>query len=506
LAFKIPVTIDGQVNHLSFDPTLGSLDSKQVVVAFFEENSKGYREEKHREFFDLLVEVVDGVNKEYRDANLDPSRLIALGKRLKRLKAFEDAAEMFEKAAAILYDAESELLANIDHSRAETEKIRSLYAADMGFAKKEIDNWHPLQGVARETYGNLSSRAFIEKYERSGFPVVFEQPLRSGLEASMGETMGHSYFWSKGNIPWDWDFFVESCGNTTAMIRAGPYDLEGAVPSETFWFGWKIIKVRLHTYIGFIRNKGPNTFYRDHNIPEDWSTYLFDWSLRECKGKNAPLHDFLVPKYFANDYLLKYCKTCFYSGSWPSLFINPPKVNSPLHIDSFGSAFFSIQLKGTKTWRLFSRDDAPKMYPRDEDITKFYVTDSRNTSRIKEQFPLFLSAPFVDVVLRPNEMIYVAAGTPHQVLGDKTEPNLMIGYNYINKQNLDYVLSHVKPKMVRENTVELTKSWHKQVFDVFEKFPASEITAQDVVETEVSYYDLMEKDHQNFPTKNDLPP
>ena len=79
-----------------------------------------------------MVEVVDGVNKEYRDANLDPSRLIALGKRLKRLKAFEDAAEMFEKAAAILYDAESELLANIDHSRAETEKIRSLYAADMG--------------------------------------------------------------------------------------------------------------------------------------------------------------------------------------------------------------------------------------------------------------------------------------------------------------------------------------------------------------------------------------
>ena len=82
----------------------------------------------------------------------------------------------------------------------------------------------------------------------------------------------------------------------------------------------------------------------------------------------------------------------------------------------------------------------------------------------------------------------------------------MIGYNYINKQNLDYVLSHVKPKMVRENTVELTKSLHKQVFEVFEKFSAYEITVQDVVETEVSYYELMEKDHQDFPTKNDLPP
>ena len=133
------------------------------------------------------------------------------------------------------------------------------------------------------------------------------------------------------------------------------------------------------------------------------------------------------------DYLLKFCKKCPYSGDWPSLFINPPLMNSPLHRDVFGSAFFSIQLKGEKIWRIFSREDVSKMYPIDD--VKFEIADSRNVSLLKEKYPLFLSVPFVDIVVKPYEMIYVPAGTPHQVFSDSKEPNLMIGYNFVNKQN-----------------------------------------------------------------------
>ena len=91
LAFKIPVTIDGHISHLSFDPTLDSLDSQQIVVGFLEQNNKGYSD-KH---VDVLVKVVSGINEEYRDAYADPRRLIAFGKRLKSLKAFEDAAKIY---------------------------------------------------------------------------------------------------------------------------------------------------------------------------------------------------------------------------------------------------------------------------------------------------------------------------------------------------------------------------------------------------------------------------
>lgn len=317
--------------------------------------------------------------------------------------------------------------------------------------------WNPRvnpgdKNVERRPYSKSFGPAdFHEKYESKGRPLIVEAPSESPYWSSMGADYGDPAFWKI------------HCGDGPAAVRIKP-------PSGASFWSWPMVTIPLGKYIDFLRGEKSAQeagFPDDHlkgNLTPD-RTYLFDWQLSECPSP-AILDDLVIPRIFSND-LLTMCYTnttepCPYNtGNWPSLFIGPSSIKgSPLHRDTFGSAFFSIQLRGKKRWRIFASEDAPFLYPSTETDVKFQVTDTFDDSNIAEKFPLVRVAGRADAVVGKNELLYIPGGSPHQVRMEFDESenegdlgygiNIMLAMNFVSQANLDRVISTTAPQVAND--------------------------------------------------------
>jgi hypothetical protein len=217
-------------------------------------------------------------------------------------------------------------------------------------------------------------------------------------------------------------------------------------------------------------------------------TYLFDWPISNCPSPTI-LDDLIIPRIFAND-MLVLCRMyeagsnsthqhCPYNnGDWPSLFIGIPGLKgSPLHRDNFGAAFFSIQLRGTKRWRVFATVDSPLLYPSLSNDVQFSMHDTF-AGTANSNFPLTKFAGKADVLVGRGDLFYVPAGSPHQVeILDTGEEegavNVMLAFNYVSAANLERVIKTTAPQILEGTAFTFRTRLYKPLHDFFSLHKAS---------------------------------
>ena len=190
----------------------------------------------------------------------------------------------------------------------------------------------------------LSYDEFMREYALKSRPVVLR-----GLANRI----------TRDGTLWDVQTIVQTCGSHTITPRV--FD-----KSSTKWAG--------------LEDQPPvsvKDFMSEFQSNPDSKGYLFDWGLP--KSCTDLLADFVVPKYFAGDYLQSLpvsnrdpatgvdSPPRLYADSWPSLFVGPAHSGGGLHIDSFGSNFWMSVLSGRKLWQFFDEAALPFLYPSHQD-------------------------------------------------------------------------------------------------------------------------------------------
>jgi len=164
-------------------------------------------------------------------------------------------------------------------------------------------------------------------------------------------------------------------------------------------------------------------------------SYLFDWGL----PKLCPelLEGFIVPEYFAQDLLQRTpaVEADQYREQWPSLFLGPKGSGCNLHTDSLGSHFWMALVSGRKEWRVFSPESAAYLKP--NAITGSFDIDAFQ----EEQAAEFYAADMHGTVLEAGDIVFVPAGSPHQVRN--IEDTVAISGNYIDATNFEQALKEL---------------------------------------------------------------
>lgn len=256
---------------------------------------------------------------------------------------------------------------------------------------------------------DLSVREFIEKYAKPGIPVIIR-----GLNVSKS--------------PWTLDFFKEKCGNRRIM---GSKVVDGSKE----WS--KLERAGFTNLSDFIET------FSTHEARREW--YLHSWELpltcNEVFGF-PPYDEFIVPKYFAGDYLQRAPFDLqgqnSFQHAWPSLFIGAKGTHSPLHIDSKGTNFWFYLLSGRKEWRLFSRDDSVNLYMFGTDGQTFDVTGFEDDL---ERTPLLKYATAYHGTQEAGDMFFIPGGVPHAIRN--TEDIHGLSMNYVDASNIDLHLYHI---------------------------------------------------------------
>lgn len=177
---------------------------------------------------------------------------------------------------------------------------------------------------------------------------------------------------------------------------------------------------------------------------------LFDWALpRHCPEAAAlPAVQRWLPPHLApaGDDLLRSLPAegaggsprCALAGGWPSLFLQPAGTGCGAHVDSYGSHFFQLVLNGTKRWRIARPEDAPLLEP---------LPPRLRALRVPSLFaPAYSAHPQLRLLalreaeLRAGELLFVPAGSPHQVLNggaDGADGTLVaaLSANYVDGSN-----------------------------------------------------------------------
>lgn len=161
------------------------------------------------------------------------------------------------------------------------------------------------------------------------------------------------------------------------------------------------------------------------------------------------LIELAVPKYFSGDWFQNLPPVIHavdakehergFSGlsdHGPSLFVGPSSSSSPLKVDSYGSQFWMLHLEGRKRWILFDPIDRDLVMTNNSDLLRRLHFD---TSAVCPDFEaLGLRKPAWVGVLEPGDLIFVPAGTPHQVLN--VDDTLALSMNYIDGSNVDQAI------------------------------------------------------------------
>jgi len=168
---------------------------------------------------------------------------------------------------------------------------------------------------------------------------------------------------------------------------------------------------------------------------------LFDHALEDlCPDL---LKDFVVPRYFAVDYL----RTVPASergglqplpARFPSLFVQPPGSRCGLHVDQAGTHFYQMLLAGRKRWRVFPPEEAARLYPRRQGL----MFEADIFSPDLDKFPLLGTASGREAVLGPGEAIFVPQNSPHQVQNE--EATVAVSANYVDGLGLEVSLAELE--------------------------------------------------------------
>lgn len=199
------------------------------------------------------------------------------------------------------------------------------------------------------------------------------------------------------------------------------------------------------------------------------SYYVHDYSL--CQFAPQLLHGGLtIPHYFCGDEFQLLRSGSAYRDTWPSLFVGARGSRSDLHVDSLSTHFWMAMCGDAddecdggarKRWVIYDPADLPLLYPSYSsfqsiepsfDVVPYEAqfepqvhrepaaavagtaTDSF-FARQHARFPLLrLARPRV-VVLRPGDVLFVPAGSPHFV--ENLDTTLSISANFLLEDNRD---------------------------------------------------------------------
>ena len=243
---------------------------------------------------------------------------------------------------------------------------------------------------------------------------------------------------------WDADTIAEKCGNHTIIPRV--FD-----KTSTKWAG--------------LEDEAPisvKDFIERFKSDPGSKSYLFDWGLP--KSCTQLLSNFVVPKYFAGDYLQRFPADKrdpstgvdqpprLYADSWPSLFVGPAHSGGGLHIDSFGSNFWMAVLSGRKLWTFFDENQLPLLYQSHQDDT--FGVDTRQPDYAR--YPLYAFTNSSVCIVGPGDGLFVPAGSPHQVTN--LSPSIAISMNYIDASNIDTALASTKLEGLVDSESDLIHS------------------------------------------------
>jgi hypothetical protein len=368
--------------------------------------------------------------------------------------------------------------------RSQLEDLRHAVAGLLGHGPmiEHGDHWNPRlrerdRTIERRPHSDaFTAKQFHDQYESKGRPVIITHHNAAASPP----------YWSASGADYgDLEWWKKHCGDGVAAVRVKPNTMRPNNSTADFW-SWPMHNVPLAHYIDFMLGNltAQAAGFPAAVLPLPPSrTYLFDWPISECPDPTI-LDDLIIPRIFAND-MLTLCrvydgsngsKRCPYNNAnWPSLFIgNPSLKGSPLHRDTFGSAFFSIQLRGRKRWRVFAAADAPFLYPSLDSDVKFEALDTFKGAA--DHFPLIQIAGRADAVVGENDLFYVPAGSPHQVEMIETagdEVNVMLALNYVSAANLDRVIETTAPRVLEEGNTAFSQRLYTPLHDFFAVHKAS---------------------------------
>jgi len=232
------------------------------------------------------------------------------------------------------------------------------------------------------------------------------------------------------NQKWDLDYFKRKCNN----VPVTPLHFN---PSSKVW--GKLVESESCPLNDFFDHFARSQNYPINADPTDY-LYLHDWHLPlYCP---AALENFVVPKYFSGDFLQRISSEfngnrVIYVDEWPSLFVGPKNSQSAMHVDSFGSNFWMYLLSGRKKWHLFSPSAKSFLY--EDRAARIFEVDTFNLDTKK--FPLSTRPHVYECILEEGEVLFVPAGSPHQVIN--MEDTIAISMNYIDISNIELALNEI---------------------------------------------------------------
>ncbi|XP_023323479.1 bifunctional arginine demethylase and lysyl-hydroxylase JMJD6 isoform X3 [Eurytemora carolleeae] len=209
--------------------------------------------------------------------------------------------------------------------------------------------------------------------------------------------------------PWTHDYIRSQAGESKVTVKS-------SCPESTEWANLQDVKVQtVHDFL-------------DQTSSQN---YLFDWSLPLNAPKLAA--DFKIPQYFSHNLLMKTPLGSLYRDSWPSLFIGPRGTKSGLHIVAFGSHFWMYLVSGVKKWTFYPPERAGDLNP--------VFFDSMDPV-FNPSIDSFHNIQHYSVDLRAGELLFVPAGSPHQV--QNTEDTVAVSGNFVDETNLNEFIGHLK--------------------------------------------------------------
>jgi hypothetical protein len=269
--------------------------------------------------------------------------------------------------------------------------------------------------IRRVRHWEMGQAEFEAQHQVPRLPVIIE---------------GFSSLASEGSPAWSAQHLLAKCGHlkpplaqfsATSASWAGMFKAKATAPPEN-----------LAAYLEAITSQGSSWG------EEGGGGMVFDWALRhkgEGEGCSALLEHLLIPSYFGGTIV---------SGFGPSLFVQANGTRCGLHFDKGGTHFWQYVWEGAKRWRIFAPADWPRLF-RTEPWRRAFFRDPRcsglfgkaaeEAAACDDGFGALPPDAFDDDelerlaresgdvplqvfegTLRPGELLFVPANSPHQVV------------------------------------------------------------------------------------------
>ena len=258
--------------------------------------------------------------------------------------------------------------------------------------------------VRRVHASTLSLAAFRREYVATDIPVVI-----TGLEDELTEdgADGEKCAW-----------LLERGGTKKVAVTRN----DAHVKSELSCASADVVDLSEHFH-AVMRDESPGSYLYDCSIP------LKLPSLGECVR---------IPRYFAHDFAQQTMRLHAFSRSWPSLFVAAKDTRSSLHVDQWQGHFFMAQVRGTKRWTVFHRDDTAYLQPSWRRGTLDPALPALSTFDDTNRVAFAKYARRWDVDLGPGEVLFVPGGAPHAV--HNIDATVAFAGNFIDETNIDRAL------------------------------------------------------------------